>query len=332
MEASATSRALGITELLELVLLELPQRDLYQAQRICKGWKTVISNSSPIQEVMWLSPASPSSPPAKYEKTETLLDYPLVIKYLSTSHLNPLFHGRYDPDPSLSGPTWKVEPGNNDDDGDIIHVESLNKILPFLPTTDYGASNVNCKATWEQMQVASPPCKAIQIARIWEAPLVLRDETGVRMGQLVRVIASLERAHRAAEAAARARADARAEEERIAAQSTTVLPYLIYSDLTLFHSLLPNSLSSPHHAPTNPPILHFALLSLPEALLFLFIATSGLSLSIALSKLSGTAALDLLRDTNSLTRYDTGNAFIAWNLGYLSERNLFAWQKGVYNW
>ncbi|KAF2501743.1 hypothetical protein BU16DRAFT_556216 [Lophium mytilinum] len=206
MEALATNRTLGISELLELILLGLPLRDLYQAQRVCKGWKAAISSSFPIQHAMWLAPANPSSVPAKYEGTEAPAyhlwqlslvpdEAPSVIKYLDASHQNPLFQDRSLPaNPLPSGPMWEVDTGSNEGDGDIIRVVSRKKIRLHVPTTDSGASDANFKATWEHMQIASPPCKVVETASFhYEVPLVLRDETGVRLGQLVRAVASLER-------------------------------------------------------------------------------------------------------------------------------------------
>jgi hypothetical protein len=59
----AADRALGVTELFELTLSNLPMRDPSLAQRVSKQWKTVIVNSSSLQRIMWLTP---------YHQTEVL--------------------------------------------------------------------------------------------------------------------------------------------------------------------------------------------------------------------------------------------------------------------
>lgn len=47
---------LEIAELLELILLQLPTKDLLFAQKVCKSWHTAITTSTAIQKALFLLP------------------------------------------------------------------------------------------------------------------------------------------------------------------------------------------------------------------------------------------------------------------------------------
>lgn len=55
----ALNRALGIFELLERILLELPMVDILLVQRVCRRWKAVIQDSLPLQRALFLAPLDP---------------------------------------------------------------------------------------------------------------------------------------------------------------------------------------------------------------------------------------------------------------------------------
>ncbi len=50
---AATEAALAVTELLEMILFELPTRDLLFAQKVCKQWKAKIEQSSKLQQALF---------------------------------------------------------------------------------------------------------------------------------------------------------------------------------------------------------------------------------------------------------------------------------------
>lgn len=53
---SATARALGITELLELILFYLPVHELLFAQRVNRTWRLLIKTSGILQENLFIKP------------------------------------------------------------------------------------------------------------------------------------------------------------------------------------------------------------------------------------------------------------------------------------
>ncbi|KAK5708281.1 hypothetical protein LTR97_000821 [Elasticomyces elasticus] len=54
----ATHQVFHFTELLEIILLDLPMQDLLLAQRVCSTWKGVIDGSQAIQRALFFIPGS----------------------------------------------------------------------------------------------------------------------------------------------------------------------------------------------------------------------------------------------------------------------------------
>ncbi|KAF2491741.1 hypothetical protein BU16DRAFT_127310 [Lophium mytilinum] len=193
MEASAAHQALGITELLEYILLELPIFEKFQAQRVCKDWKTVIDNSSPLQKAMWLAPQSLYSPPNKDTDPADSIQtsWNIMMRAMKSGPISTEFS------PLL----W----GCRDLQMCGIALEAANtKLLavrdhPFS-TRCQEALDGKCKMTWEDMQVCNPPCTSLVVCTVEEPSLAgwimgaqsrasfkrLENESGVRMGEVVR--------------------------------------------------------------------------------------------------------------------------------------------------
>ncbi|KAK4953338.1 hypothetical protein LTR10_009047 [Elasticomyces elasticus] len=55
---ASTTEVLNLPELLEIILLELPTRDLLLAQRVCITWKAAITSSPNIQRALFFRPGS----------------------------------------------------------------------------------------------------------------------------------------------------------------------------------------------------------------------------------------------------------------------------------
>ena len=58
---------LFITELLEMILLQLDMRTLLISQRVCRKWSSLIRSSSRIQETLFFKPVLPDSVPTKVQ-------------------------------------------------------------------------------------------------------------------------------------------------------------------------------------------------------------------------------------------------------------------------
>ncbi|KAF2815173.1 uncharacterized protein BDZ99DRAFT_515919 [Mytilinidion resinicola] len=202
MEASAAKRVLGVTELLEFILLKLPIQNIFQAQRVCKQWKEAIDNSSPLQQAMWLTPRHPSSPPAIYEEEEVtyagwngrVYDPPQVVKVITAKHLNPFLKPRSSEVEDPPGFRRNQIRNPRAQDTSTIELRAIRPFeftMPMIGLATPGA-DTDHRATWQDMQVASPPCTKIEVHYISSFPFNVRDETGVRMGRLVKEIAMLQ--------------------------------------------------------------------------------------------------------------------------------------------
>ena len=55
-KVTASTKVLNTVELLELVLLELPVRDLLLVQRVCCTWHSTIENSRLLQQALFFKP------------------------------------------------------------------------------------------------------------------------------------------------------------------------------------------------------------------------------------------------------------------------------------
>ncbi|KAF2490499.1 hypothetical protein BU16DRAFT_155039 [Lophium mytilinum] len=199
MEASAMDRVLGVTELLENILLKLPIRDIFQAQRVCKQWKTLIDTSPSLQQAMWLVPLSLSSPPAEYETYPCPEDLPLFRPYaidrhiVKTKHLNPVLPQRY------GGAKLMIS-------GLLLHWEPfLDANTLAIPAADVDSFSPGRKgyaqANWGKMQVCKPlitNAQAFCFSRVGGGSMrispfmELHNDTGVTMEDVVKAIAGLQ--------------------------------------------------------------------------------------------------------------------------------------------
>lgn len=79
MMTPATRRALQLPELLEMVIVKLPARQIFVLQRVSHQWRQVIKESKTVQQVLYLRPlAQPVKP-----KELIVMDNPmaLAVKY-----------------------------------------------------------------------------------------------------------------------------------------------------------------------------------------------------------------------------------------------------------
>ncbi|KAL2842578.1 hypothetical protein BJX68DRAFT_270517 [Aspergillus pseudodeflectus] len=66
----AANKVLGIAELLELILLNLPMHDLLLVQRVCRQWRACIRSSSRLKEKLFLQTPEPCPRPDTDPKVE----------------------------------------------------------------------------------------------------------------------------------------------------------------------------------------------------------------------------------------------------------------------
>ncbi|KAK5737152.1 hypothetical protein LTR17_006935 [Elasticomyces elasticus] len=71
--ATPQEQALGLAELLEAILLQLPSHDLLFAQKLCKEWKDAVEASPSIQKALFFMPGTKDDVDPGYGGTKGLL-------------------------------------------------------------------------------------------------------------------------------------------------------------------------------------------------------------------------------------------------------------------
>ncbi|KAK5124658.1 hypothetical protein LTR85_001371 [Meristemomyces frigidus] len=168
----ASDRLLATTELLELILLNLPMRDLLFAQRVSTRFKRVIDKSSPIQQALFFEPeaAGPNGiPPHGYKTNPLLGDGSRIIR------------------PPGPGPMVF----NEDGEGFAIKIDRSASNMPTRSGSPDGFWKIECTLTdvsarsiyevyryfregsRRRMYATQPPCPVIVRGGIYGAPLSL---------------------------------------------------------------------------------------------------------------------------------------------------------------
>ncbi|KAF2656964.1 hypothetical protein K491DRAFT_714862 [Lophiostoma macrostomum CBS 122681] len=161
-----TPKPLEIVELLEQILLHLPQRDLLLAQRVCRRWHAVINSSKHIQQALYLLPL-PTVITASQPASNPLLASAFAgyFKLLAWEE----FSGTYTS-------TWASM---------LLHSTEKRWQQRFIRE----------EANWRRMLVTQPPVPHVDIVDQRIAPdyedcfaeASVHNEEGVRMGELLQL-------------------------------------------------------------------------------------------------------------------------------------------------
>ena len=201
---AATLRTLHLPELLEQILLHLPQRDLLLAQRTCTAFHQTITASPKLQRALFLAPdphlpASPitylnpstgtTSAHRKPKNNSLLLRafpgiYPTVSPVLC--NLPPsredVVHGR----PGAEVWRWDVcisfpAGGAGAGAGAVAETEGTTLPATANPATAYPT------ASWRRMYLSQPPCTALHLVRRWRrcGRKAIERAGGITMGDFV---------------------------------------------------------------------------------------------------------------------------------------------------
>ena len=205
LERTAAIRTFDLPELLEQILINLPQRELLLAQRVSQAFHQTISASPKLQRALFFSPDPflPSSPitylnPAtgatsahtRPQNNRLLLRaFPGVYPTVSPVLVN-MPPSREDLSLGRPGPeSWSWDlcisfPANPIGGGDgSPSSSSPESLLP--PSTSPATAYPN--ASWRRMYLSQPPCKQLHLVRRWRRnPMVaIERENGITMGDFV---------------------------------------------------------------------------------------------------------------------------------------------------
>jgi hypothetical protein len=200
LEPTAAIRTFDLPELLEQILINLPQRELLLAQRVSQAFHQTISASPKLQRALFFSPDPflPSSP----------ITYLNPSTGATSAHTRPqnnrlllrAFPGVY---PTVSPVLINMPPSREDVNLGRPGAESWSwdlcisfpasplgsaasspeSLLP--PSTSPATAYPN--ASWRRMYLSQPPCKQLHLVRRWRRnPMVAIERTeGITMGDFV---------------------------------------------------------------------------------------------------------------------------------------------------
>jgi hypothetical protein len=185
---TAATRTFALPELLEQILLHLPQRDLLLAQRVSRPFHLTITSSPRIQRELFFAPDPflPSSP----------ITYLNPTTGRTSAHTRPrnnrlllrAFPGVY---PTVSPVLVNLPPSREDLNLGRPGPESWSWDLCIsFPATGQAETSVATAyegASWRRMFLSQPPCKQLHLVRRWRRnPMVaIQRAEGITMGDFV---------------------------------------------------------------------------------------------------------------------------------------------------
>ncbi|KAK5714981.1 hypothetical protein LTR15_010397 [Elasticomyces elasticus] len=121
-------------ELVEIILLQLPMKDLLLSQRVCKTWKAVVESSSGIQKALFFTAGNQQTTvAADRPKTNAYIGYPCICysctKTRTSKTLNPLLFTSIRDDGRVTGLELLV-------DKDLHPQASCRRMLLSQPPQD----------------------------------------------------------------------------------------------------------------------------------------------------------------------------------------------------
>lgn len=187
MADSPAAQVLRLPELLELILLSLPPKDLLLSQRTCRSFRTTVTHSLRLQRALFMAPdwqlagrtfdpySANNRPGRKPENNRLLLrafpgNYPTVSLVIITD-----------------GPSHdEAETGRRGSESwswDVCVSFPADR-LPDLGGGKNPRSVLYPEASWRRMYLSQPPCASLHLVRRWQRsvfPAVVRED-GIKMG------------------------------------------------------------------------------------------------------------------------------------------------------
>ena len=182
---SAAVHLFRLPELLELVLLYLPQKDILLSQRVSRSFRNTISGSVRLQKALFFSPdwnlegrtfnayANNNRPGRKPENNVLLLRafpgcYPTVTLVIVN-------------DPPNHNENEANRRGSEHWSWDVCICFPADRAPNTKPAVLYP------EASWRKMFLSQPPCTNLHLVRRWQRshrPAIVREE-GIKMGEFV---------------------------------------------------------------------------------------------------------------------------------------------------
>jgi hypothetical protein len=180
---TAAHQVLHLPELLELILLYLPQKDLLLSQRVCRSFRYTIEGSLRLQRALFFSPNwnlegrafdaySANNRPGQKPENNRLLRRAFLGCYPTVTLV--IVNDSPTPHESAIG-----RRGSERWSWDVCISFPADKKLP-----DCKPSVLYPEASWRRMFLSQPPCQNLHLVRRWQRnskPALVRDN-GITMG------------------------------------------------------------------------------------------------------------------------------------------------------
>lgn len=148
-------QVLHTPELLELILLHLPMRDLLLAQRTCQKFRNLIRTSPTLQQILYLKPLPESATPTSTSPTPNLSSYGTAEPVTESWQRNPLLISPFLP--WFNRTRCKIK-------FDLTTLDVFENSALAKP--NLRSIFLTPEASWRQMLVVQPPVTRLDLIRI----------------------------------------------------------------------------------------------------------------------------------------------------------------------
>ncbi|KAF7197395.1 hypothetical protein HII31_01205 [Pseudocercospora fuligena] len=170
---SAKDRALGIAELLEMILERLPMRDLLNTLRVNKTWSALIEKSPKLQERLFLKAKCTTASPLKFHVNESIDTHLLTGPDYMSNYKTQI----YDAGPSAErAQKLRYMWHSTTDPGVPVLVQSnpvlyalvdeLNRSFKRNPKMTLPPAWARPEASWRRMLMCQPPLQTTMIFEV----------------------------------------------------------------------------------------------------------------------------------------------------------------------
>jgi len=181
MAQSSAHRVLLVTELLEMILLQLPMEDIILSQMVCTYWRDAIAGSRPLQRIACFVDARTEAIDTKLTEaavsiaggpTEAEFESRLIwpLGKILQSHRNPVSQ-------KLGG--WELM-------WTSAHYPTQRLVLVLHPNTIY-PKLMRSEASWRKMLFTHPPLPWVYVIKEYgsSGPVKVQNENGVTLGEVM---------------------------------------------------------------------------------------------------------------------------------------------------
>ena len=186
----SAARTFALPELLEVILISLPTKDLLLLQRVAKLWKATVAKSSALRQALFLEPIAAHT--AWVLCNETRLEGAGSVQYfrLGQQVIQQLPVESLDEEQLQNRRAWRTQARLNE----LLAGRGHWRPLSLADRTQQGEgvrlSRPKCPVLGSglRMFLTQPPCCHLSLWLNWGRPLYVYNESGIRLEDVLREI------------------------------------------------------------------------------------------------------------------------------------------------